>query len=73
MFIKDASEPMADRDHPFLRPLWRRIVLVAGCVAWAVIEYVNGAQGWAALAGGMAVLGAWQFLIAYPKPPADGG
>ncbi len=64
---------MADRDHPFLRPLWRRVVLVAVCVGWAVLEYVNGAQGWAALAAGMAVLGAWQFLIAYPKPPEGGG
>ena len=63
---------MADRDHPFLRPLWRRVTLVAVCIVWAVLEYLNGAHGWAALAVGMAALGTWQFLIAYPQPPEDG-
>lgn len=64
---------MKDQDHPFLRPLWRRIALVAFCAGWAVFEYANGATGWAALAAAMAAYGAWQYLFAWPKPPADKG
>ena len=26
---------MKDVDHPFFRPLWRRIALVAVCLGWA--------------------------------------
>ena len=53
------------QDYPFLRPLWRRIALVAFCAAWAVFEFVNGSSGWGMVALGMAGYGAWIFLIAY--------
>ncbi len=57
-------------DHPFLRPLWRRIALVAFCGAWAVFEYVTGSPGWALAAGAMTAYGAWLYLINY-KPAPD--
>jgi hypothetical protein len=58
-----------NQDHPFFRPLWRRIALVAFCAAWAVFEAVNDQGFWMMIAGGMAVYGAWIYLIAYkPKP-----
>lgn len=57
-----------DRDHPFFRPLWRRVALVAFCAAWSAFEFYTGAAFWGVLAGGMAAYGAWMFLIAYPKP-----
>ncbi|MEJ6782457.1 DUF3329 domain-containing protein [Aminobacter sp. Piv2-1] len=58
---------MNDQNHPFLRPLWRRIVLVGICAAWSILEFATGSPFWGTLAGGMAALGAYQFLIAY-KP-----
>jgi hypothetical protein len=61
---------MANEDHPFLRPLWRRIALVAFCVAWAIFEVVYGQSFWAMIATAMAAYGAWIFLIAY-KPGAE--
>ena len=61
---------MNDQNHPFLRPLWRRVALVAFCAAWSVFEFVTGSAFWGTLAGGMAALGAYQFLIAY-KPGND--
>lgn len=62
-----------DQNHPFFRPLWRRIALVAFCAAWSVFEFSTGSGFWGTLAGGMAVLGAWQFLITYkPGPDASG-
>lgn len=60
---------MAGEDHPFLRPLWRRIALVGFCVAWAIFEVVYGQPLWALIAAGMAAYGAWIFLIAYKPGP----
>ncbi len=54
-------------DHPWLRPLWRRIALVAFCAAWSIFELVAGEPFWAVLAIGMTAYGAWLFLINY-KP-----
>jgi hypothetical protein len=58
---------MAGEDHPFLRPLWRRVALVAFCAAWALFEVVYGEQFWAMIAIGMTAYGAWIFLLGY-KP-----
>lgn len=58
-----------DVNHPWLRPLWRRVALVAFCAFWAAFELATGSQGWATLAGGMAAYGAWIFLIAYDPAP----
>lgn len=54
-----------DRDHPFFRPLWRRVAIVAFCAVWAAWEFHNREMFWAVLVGAMAVYGAWTFLIAY--------
>ena len=61
---------LGSTDHPFMRPLWRRVLLVAFCAAWATFEFIAGSSFWATLVGGMAVLGAWQYLITY-KPAPD--
>ena len=36
-----------DPTHPFFKPLWRRILCVVLPLAWAGVEYGNGATGWA--------------------------
>ena len=61
---------MKDVDHPFFRPLWRRIALVAICLGWAGLEFYGGSQTWGMIALGFAVYGAWQFLWMY-RPPKD--
>ena len=61
---------MKDYEHPFFRPLWRRIAVVAVCVVWALIEYLHKNSGWATIAGGLAVYGAYQFFYLY-KPRED--
>lgn len=60
---------MRDADHPWMRPLWRRVALVAVCAVWAVIELATNSPGWALLAGGMAAYGAWVYLITYKPAP----
>ena len=65
-----AGQPMKDAEHPFFRPLWRRIGLVVFCAGWAAFEFWNGESFWGTLAAGMAAYAAGVFLINY-KPPAD--
>jgi hypothetical protein len=57
-----------DRDHPWLRPLWRRVAIVVLCAVWSGIEFYSGQPFWGTLAGGMAVYAAWMYLLNYPKP-----
>ena len=59
---------MNNADHPFLRPLWRRALLVAFCAAWSVFEFVNEAPGWGVMVGALGVYAAWTYLIAYKEP-----
>jgi hypothetical protein len=58
-----------DRDHPFYKPLWRRIVLVCVLAAWSVFEtFVTHEPLWSTIAIGLFVICVWQFLITWPKP-----
>jgi hypothetical protein len=63
---------MKDAEHPFFRPLWRRIALIAFCAAWSVFEFATGSAFWGTLAGGMAAYAGWTFLVNYPPPSATG-
>ncbi len=56
-------------DHPFFRPLWRRIAVVAVCLGWAVVEFATGGPFWGMLFGGLGLYGAWGFFVA-PGPGA---
>jgi len=66
-----------DPDHPFYRPLWRRVLLVGACAAWTGVEFYNGEQTW-----GMIFLAVTAYTFANlilffkpsaPKPPQEGG
>lgn len=35
-----------DPDHPFYRPLWKRLLIVGSCALWTAIEFWNGATTW---------------------------
>lgn len=56
-----------DNQHPFFRPLWRRIAVVAVCVVWSAVEFAVGTPFWGTLLAGMAIYAVWTFLISY-KP-----
>lgn len=58
-----------DNQHPFFRPLWRRLAVIAVCVVWSAIEFAVGTPFWGTLLAGMAVYAVWTFLISYK--PAD--
>ena len=61
---------MRTAEHPFLRPLWRRIAVVAVCVAWTVLEYHGGETLWVWIAFGFTVYAIVNFLVFY-KPKDD--
>ena len=59
-----------DVKHPFFRPLWRRIVVVTGCIAWALVELLStGSPFWAILFGAAGLWCAYQFFVVFD--PAD--
>ncbi|MER8975253.1 MULTISPECIES: DUF3329 domain-containing protein [unclassified Mesorhizobium] len=60
---------MKDSEHPFFRPLWRRVAVVAVCLVWSVIEFATGTPFWGVIALGFAGYAVWQFF--YPYKPAD--
>lgn len=57
-------------EHPFLHPLWRRVVLIAFCALWTLIEYQLGNTTWMYIIGAITLYGAWAYLIAYKVPGA---
>ena len=61
-----------DYEHPFFRPLWRRVAIVAVCLAWSGLEFANGSSGWGMAALGFAAYGVWQFFYLYSPPPEPG-
>jgi hypothetical protein len=63
---------MKDNEHPFFRPLWRRVAVVAVCVAWSIFEFVNDAPMWGVIALGLGAYAVWQFFLNY-NPPPEGG
>ncbi|WP_416798245.1 hypothetical protein [Ciceribacter azotifigens] len=58
-----------DPQHPFFRPLWLRILTVVLPAIWAVVEWSNGATGWAIIFLAAAGYAGWQLFLA---PDATG-
>lgn len=54
---------LLDLSHPFFKPLWRRIAIVAICIIWAVVEFVYGIPLLGTLFAGLGALCIWQFFF----------
>ncbi len=63
---------MKDHEHPFFRPLWRRVAVVAVCVAWSIFEFATGASFWGMIAAGFAVYAVWQFFFLFKETAEPG-
>jgi len=59
-----------DLNHPFFRPLWRRIAIIAVCFGWGIFEFAMGAPFWGTLFLGLGVYCIWGFLFDF-KPDAE--
>ncbi|WP_417670018.1 DUF3329 domain-containing protein [Roseibium sp.] len=63
---------VSDSQHPFFRPLWRRIAVVLFCAAWAAFEFYNGNQTWGWITLAVGAYAVWTFLINF-EPSAPNG
>ncbi len=60
-----------DVQHPFFKPLWRRIVTVAACLGWALLELSWGWPMWALLFGLIGLYCAYQFFVVFDPKEAE--
>jgi hypothetical protein len=67
-----------DRNHPWLQPVWRRVIVVGICFAIAAFDIYHGNFGWALIFGGVGAYGIYIFFIAWdseakaePERPDD--
>ncbi len=59
---------LIDMDHPFYRPLWRRVLIVASCAAWTAYEFYNGEEMWGMIFLAItAYAGSWLLLFFKPS------
>ena len=61
---------MTGLDHPWFRPLWRRVLVVMLITGWGLFEALSGAPFWAVLFLALAGFAAWQFFVRFSP---DGG
>lgn len=54
---------LIDPEHPFYKPLWVRIAIVAVCIVWAAFEFALGAPFWGVLFGGAGVYAGYVFFM----------
>lgn len=54
---------LIDTDHPFFRPRWIRILVVAICVGWSLLEFTLGSGVWGTLFLGIGAYAAWAFFL----------
>lgn len=60
-----------DPAHPFFRPLWVRVAVVAFALGWAAVELYNGSPGWATLFGAAGLYALWVFVTDKGQTPPD--
>jgi hypothetical protein len=63
---------IVDESHPFYKPLWRRIALVAVVGGWTAFElFYTKEPIWIVVAGGLFAYTAWIFLINWQGTSAN--
>lgn len=58
---------MFDLKHPSLKPLWVRVLLVAVCLGWAIVELTMGSRAWAAVSGAIGLFMLYSFFFSADK------
>jgi hypothetical protein len=65
-------DKLFDFNHPFFRPLWLRILIVAVCLIWAMVEASTGGGMWAVLFTAIGLYAGYGFFINFhPREPDD--
>ncbi|QDG78971.1 hypothetical protein [Labrenzia sp. PHM005] len=58
-------------EHPWLDPLWRRVLIVLFCAGWTGLEFFNQDQTWGFIIGAITAYAAWGYLVAYKVTNTD--
>ena len=64
---------MFDNSHPWFRPLYRRVLIVAACFLWLVLESIAQQPLWQIIAFAVLAYAIWAFLWKYEPPQGPGG
>lgn len=60
---------LIDPDHPFYRPLWIRLLIIALCAFWTAVEFRNNENTWGMIFLAVTTYTACTLLIFFkPKP-----
>lgn len=59
-----------DPKHPFYRPLWVRLLVVAICAVWFVVELVFGSPFFMVIMGALTVYTLLVLIIRFPREGA---
>ncbi|WP_245515274.1 DUF3329 domain-containing protein [Rhizobium deserti] len=62
---------MIDANHPFYRPLWRRLMIPIVCLIWVCFELYAGGPIWAAMVGAVGLYATYKLFIEKPKAAAQ--
>lgn len=62
----------SDNNHPFFKPLWRRVAILAVVLAWSGFEWWNGETIWGVMTLMIAAYAVWVFFVKY-DPDAHQG
>ena len=62
-----------DTDHPMLRPLWVRVLILAVCFGWAGVEFWSGSGMWAVLFLALGAYAFWGFFLDPGRTRQDEG
>jgi hypothetical protein len=62
---------LIDPNHPFYRPLWIRIAIVAVCLGWAIVEASTREPFWAIIVGALGIYAAYKLLLTFSPQPLE--
>lgn len=60
-----ARDRFLDLDHPWFRPLWRRVAVVGLAIGWGLFELVAGSPGFAILFLALGGYAAWRLFVTF--------
>lgn len=54
-----------DLDHPWFRPLWRRVLVTAIALGWGLVELASGSPGFALLFLALGAYAGWRLFVTF--------
>ena len=54
---------LSSKPHPWFVPLYRRVIVMAFCVAWLIFELVGEQSFWLVIVGAINGYAVWEFFL----------